>query len=139
MEKKNIIKNMITSKLIAPCGMNCAACVAYLRDKNKCPGCREYSGQKEEYRTKCIIKTCQIIKKNNWKYCTVKCKSFPCQRLKNLDKRYRTKYGMSMIENLEFIKEKGIRAFIKKEKKKRQKGDKIICIHNKKLYEQSKK
>lgn len=27
--------------LIAPCGMNCGTCIAYLRDKNKCPGCPE--------------------------------------------------------------------------------------------------
>ena len=27
--------------LIAPCGMNCNICMAYLREKNKCPGCRE--------------------------------------------------------------------------------------------------
>jgi hypothetical protein len=26
--------------LIAPCGMNCGVCMAYLREKNKCPGCR---------------------------------------------------------------------------------------------------
>lgn len=26
--------------LIAPCGMNCSICMAYLREKNKCPGCR---------------------------------------------------------------------------------------------------
>ncbi len=25
---------------IAPCGMNCATCLAYLRDKNTCCGCR---------------------------------------------------------------------------------------------------
>ncbi len=26
--------------LIAPCGMNCGICLAYLRTKNVCPGCR---------------------------------------------------------------------------------------------------
>ncbi len=26
--------------IIAPCGMNCSICMAYLRGKNKCPGCR---------------------------------------------------------------------------------------------------
>jgi hypothetical protein len=26
--------------LIAPCGMNCASCMNYLRERNKCPRCR---------------------------------------------------------------------------------------------------
>ena len=35
--------------------------------------------------------------------------------LKHLDKRYRTKYNMSMIENLENIMNFGIRKFLKNE------------------------
>jgi rubrerythrin len=38
--------------------------------------------------------------------------------MKNLDKRYRTKYGMSMFENLAFIKEYGLDAFIKYEEER---------------------
>ena len=51
------------------------------------------------------------------KYC-FKCKNFPCDYLKHLDKRYRIKYNMSMIENLENINKLGIRKFIKNEKMK---------------------
>ena len=114
--------------------MNCCICVAYLRDKRKCPGCRDFKGDKREYRRKCIIKNCDKLKKNIWKFCSDKCEKYPCQRLKNLDKRYRTKYGMSMIENLEFIKKKGIRKFIKKEEKRWVSKDGITCVHNKKVY-----
>ena len=56
---------------------------------------------------------------------------FPCAGLKQPDRRYRTKYGMSMIENLEAIKESGIRKFIQKEKKRwtcPECGG-TICIH----------
>jgi len=124
-------------KLIAPCGMNCAICVAYLRDKNKCPGCRML-GQKKDiksiYCKKCSIRDCLILKENKWKYCKKTCSKYVCQRLKNLDKRYRTRYGMSMIKNLEYINKKGIRAFIKNQKKKYIKDGKILCIHNKKYY-----
>ena len=123
-----------SSKLIAPCGMNCSICVAHLREKNTCPGCRDFKGDKGEYRKKCIILNCDIIKKNNWKFCSDRCEKYPCQRLKSLDKRYRTRYGMSMIENLEFIKKNGIRKFIKKEEKKWISPDGIICVHNKKVY-----
>jgi hypothetical protein len=51
-----------------------------------------------------------------------------------LDKRYRTKYGMSMIENLEFIDKKGIRKFLKNEEGKWTRKGKTLCVHNKKLY-----
>ena len=33
-------KSIIKTRLIAPCGMNCAVCLGYLREKNKCPGCQ---------------------------------------------------------------------------------------------------
>ena len=124
--------------LIAPCGMNCSLCIGHLREKNKCPGCREQGkkiNSKSSYIRKCIIKNCDVLKKNKWKFCSNKCEKFPCQRLKNLDKRYRTKYDMSMIENLEFIHKKGIRYFIKREKERWIKNNKIFCVHKKEYYE----
>lgn len=130
----------MNSKLIAPCGMNCNLCLAHLREKKKglcsCPGCRN-DKDKPKSCTDCIIKNCQIIRKNNWRYCSPKCKEYPCKRLKNLDKRYKTKYGMSMIDNLNYIEKEGIRKFIKKENKTWIKGNKIFCIHNKKYFDVS--
>ena len=122
------------TNLIAPCGMNCSLCMAYLRDKNTCPGCRSNDEKTSNYRINCIIKNCERLKKNNWKYCSDKCEKFPCKRLKNLDKRYRNKYEMSMIENLENIKKLGIRKFIEKEKKRWIKGNQIYCVHKKQYY-----
>lgn len=46
------------------------------------------------------------------------CDEFPCKLLLHLDKRYRTNYGMSMIENLTDIKNLGIRRFVKNENEK---------------------
>jgi len=116
------------SNLIAPCGMNCALCMAYLREKNHCPGCGDRAIGVCQ---KCVIKNCDILKKNNWRFCSSKCEKYPCKRLKNLDKRYRTKYNMSMIDNLEFIKNNGIGLFIKKEEEKWrcEKCDGTICVH----------
>jgi hypothetical protein len=34
------MKSSSKYQLIAFCGMNCTLCMAYLRDKNRCPGCR---------------------------------------------------------------------------------------------------
>jgi hypothetical protein len=123
-----------SSNLIAPCGMNCGICVAYLREKNKCPGCRNIDNR-SKYCRKCIIKNCKVLKENKWKFCSSKCDRYPCTRLKNLDKRYKTKYGMSMIENLEFIKENGIIRFIRNEKKRWIKGNKVYCVHNRRFFE----
>ena len=124
--------------LIAPCGMNCTLCIGYLREKNTCPGCREQGkviNAKTTYCRKCIIKNCEILRDNNWKFCSGKCEKYPCQRLKNLDRRYRTKYGMSMIENLEFIHEHGIRKFSRHEKTRWMKEGKVFCVHRKAWFE----
>ena len=42
----------------------------------------------------------------------------PRRRLKQLDKRYRTKYHMSMLDNLAAIKTDGIRAFVQSERER---------------------
>ena len=101
--------------LIAPCGMNCGICMAYLRAKNRCPGCRINVVNKAVSRVKCKIKNCAAIQKGKLRYC-FECGDFPCSNIKKLDKRYRTRYGMSMIENLENIRELGIRSFVRNEK-----------------------
>jgi len=123
-------------KLIAPCGMNCALCVSYLAmktDLNKqgfsrkyCPGCLPRGKH-------CLFMkdTCERVGKGLIRFCS-DCPDFPCARLKSLDQRYRTKYHMSMIENLNAIKEKGMTAFLEEEQTKWQcpqcGGD--ICCHN---------
>lgn len=110
-------KTIIKSDLIAPCGMNCALCMARLiRVKNLCPGCRGDEVYKPKNCVNCVIVNCDHFQETNHKYCSSKCENFPCTRLKNLDQRYRTKYHMSMIDNLTYIEEYGIRAFVKNEK-----------------------
>ncbi len=49
-----------------------------------------------------------------------------------MDKRYRTKYHMSMTENLEYIQTHGMEEFLKKEKEQwRCPGcGGVICCHN---------
>ncbi len=116
--------------LIAPCGMNCGICLAYLHDKNRCNGCWGDNKQKPNSCAKCIIKNCELLKVTESKFC-YECKKFPCTRLKNLDKRYRTKYNMSMLENLEKIKRVGLGKFIADERKrwKCSSCGGTICVH----------
>jgi hypothetical protein len=113
--------NMKTT-LIAPCGMNCALCSAYLAreydlkkqgiSRGYCEGCRP-RGKNCAF----MKQSCERLGNGLVKYC-YECTEYPCRRLRHLDKRYRTNYRMSMIENLEFIREHGIRKFIKKDEEK---------------------
>ena len=108
---------MITNTLIAPCGMNCGICLGYLREKNHCNGCREWSKNKSENCGRCIIIRCELLNKTDSKFC-YDCEKYPCRRLKQLDTRYRTKYNMSMLENLQTIKESGLERFMQLEKER---------------------
>jgi hypothetical protein len=103
--------------LIAPCGMNCGLCIAFLRSRNACPGCRGDDSGKPKTRVACRIKNCERRSRAGADYCGG-CSSFPCELLIRLDKRYRAKYGMSMIENLKAIQASGIRRFIRDEQTK---------------------
>lgn len=98
--------------LIAPCGMNCGLCSAFLRSRNRCPGCRVDDRRKPTTRWECKIRNCAA---SGGEFCTG-CATFPCERLRHLDKRYRTQYGMSMLENLRRIQAEGLRSFAAQEK-----------------------
>lgn len=123
----------ISAVLIAPCGMNCYLCRAYRPDKEyiqTCPGCRGENNSKPKFCVTCRIKNCEKLLTGEFQYC-FQCDGFPCARLKHLDKRYRTKYGMSMLENLENIKKLGVRQFITNQKERWacvQCGT-ILCVH----------
>jgi hypothetical protein len=125
----------LNTSLIAPCGMNCGVCYAYLREKNRCPGCRYPDPHKPITRVRCKIKNCETFKNSNAKFC-FECKEFPCEALKHLDKRYRTKYHMSMIENLKSIQQLGLQQFIQNEQIRWSCSDcdGTICVHNRQCY-----
>lgn len=94
--------------------MNCSLCIGHIRENKKCEGCNIEHPEKPEYCRSCIVTTCE---NRIGDYCNT-CEDLPCRRIKQLDNRYRAKYGMSMIENLEFIDKHGIDAFIEKENEK---------------------
>ncbi len=106
-------------ELVAPCGMNCSLCIAYqfrANDLNK-------HGFRKSYCLGCIPRgkncthmgdACELLRQGSIRFC-FECDSYPCKRLKALDKRYRTKYHLSMIENLDYICQHGAEAFIKRE------------------------
>ena len=105
---------MNKNSFVAPCGMNCSVCAAYLREKNKCPGCRLFNASEPVTIARCKIKNCEVIQKDKAEFC-FDCDNFPCRNLNHLDKRYQTKYNMSMVENLEYIKNEGVEKFLENE------------------------
>ena len=96
--------------LIAPCGMNCGICRVHLRVKNRCCGCRGVNLHKAHHCTTCSIKNCSQLATTASGFC-YDCPKYQCSRLKLLDKRYRQKYYMSMIENLDAIQLEGLDTF----------------------------
>ena len=126
--KKTIV---ILEKEIAPCGINCRLCRAYGRARNACPGCRGDDEGKPKTRTNCRIKRCEKMAGADAGYCH-ECNAFPCSRLIRLDNRYRTKYGTSVIDNLEAMRKLGTSRFIEMEKKKWacHRCGALLCVHN---------
>ena len=121
--------NKIDNSLIAPCGMNCGICMAHLRERKKCYGCNNDDKDQPFHCTKCMIKFCEIKHQSNSIFC-YDCPTYPCKRLKQFDKRYRTKYKMSPIENLAKIKLEGLDKFVQSENVKWTcYCGGIICIH----------
>lgn len=107
--------------LIAPCGMNCSYCSAYLNYKY---------GQKGKLRGKCsgclpsdkhcafLKQRCELLKNKKIRFC-FECNNFPCEQLLKLDRRYRKKHWLvSFSGNNRRIQEVGLGQFIKEQNKK---------------------
>lgn len=100
--------------LVAPCGVNCAACYKYLERKKPCPGClMPGPGQKPAHCRRCHIKDC--AQKRAVTHCAW-CEEFPCKMVKSLEKTYRTRYAVSLIQNGALMKEDGLKKFLERER-----------------------
>jgi predicted enzyme related to lactoylglutathione lyase len=136
--KIDSVKNdKFTKNLIAACGMNCRICIGYFgytvsgkRRKMKCIGCKP-----RDKSCAFLKKYCKKLTKKEIEYC-YECSDFPCFQLEKIDKGYRERYNMSMIENLENIRDNGMDDFLKKQEIKYQCPEcgGVICVHNRKCY-----
>ncbi len=124
------------TELIAPCGMNCSICSRYLARKHDirrkgvsmsyCTGCRP-----RDKRCAFLKKRCDLLLNHEVQFC-YECDTFPCGDLERIDKRYQREYRTSFIENLIFIKQHSLAAFIEHESEKwgcAQCGG-VLCCHN---------
>lgn len=104
------------ANLVAPCGMDCGVCSAYLAYVNHlptkraaithCPGCRIRPKHCAYLKGHCVP-----LSQGEVGFC-FECADYPCAHLRHIDRRYRTTYGMSFLENLDVIQSSGIDAFI---------------------------
>ena len=132
-------------ELVAPCGINCAVCVGFFgytmsgtRRKHKCLGCRTVDELgKSLLRKNCAFlkQYCKLLRKGEVEFC-FECPDYPCSRLRRLDDRYTSKYNVSIIENLNFIREHGKEKFLKTQKEKYQcpTCGGTICVHTNVCY-----
>jgi hypothetical protein len=123
-------------QLIAPCGMNCAICAAYLARQHRvrqkgitmatCEGCRP-----RDKKCAFLKKSCQLLLSNRVQYC-YECGSFPCRRLETIDKKYQTRFRMSMMQNLKDIRQYGAERFLAEQENRWRclHCGGIICCHN---------
>lgn len=116
--RDKLLPDVLVPQLIAPCGMNCGLCMAFVRDKKGCLGCRAGDEGKAKSCVACSIRTCDMINSGEMIFCGSECERFPCPRLKRLDARYRQKYRMSMLENLRVIHDQGVDAFVAAERER---------------------
>ena len=97
----------------APCGMNCLVCYKHCHHKRPCAGCLQSDAGKPAHCRACAIKAC--ARERGLSFC-YECPAHPCKRIKDLDKSYRTRYGVSLLENSAFVKAHGLAAFMERQR-----------------------
>ena len=126
------MEELLTKDLIAPCGMNCGICIGFFgytmsgkKRKSICTGCTP-SGKSCAH----LKKYCKRLLKKEVDYC-YECSEFPCKQLQKLDDKYRKRFNMSMIENLEYIRDNSMKDFLKQQEKKYRCPEcgGFICVH----------
>ena len=105
----------IPTIMLAPCGMNCHVCYVHLMKKKPCTGCRAQDASQPEHCRKYKIKDCAAS--HGICFC-FECMSFPCATIKRLDKSYRQRYQVSLIDNAMRIKTVGAKQHLLEEKEK---------------------
>jgi len=98
---------------IAPCGLYCAECTAFLN--TECGGCRTNEGLSKEFRKYCKIYMCSSTKK--FKIC-LECGEFPCRlfnffKAETLDS---SSWFLDIWANMKQINELGLTVFLKSKK-----------------------
>ena len=116
MEKHS---GMFTAEMIAPCGLDCSICGRAHADTNPCPGCKGPDENKPSFCSeRCGIVLCEKRKENRYTFCD-ECPDYPCGDVMEKENRYTSRYPLyeSPLKNLREIREKGLEAFLERERK----------------------
>jgi hypothetical protein len=105
----------IPTHLLAPCGMNCWVCYVHLRARKPCQGCRGQNASQPAHCRDCKIKAC--ADDHQVEHCG-DCATFPCALIKRLDRSYRQRYQVSLIDNATQLKSLGITVFLETQQAK---------------------
>ena len=108
--------DIISSEMLAPCGINCCVCSRHTTIKKRsvpCEGCLAGDSGKTERCRNCSIKSCAESK--GFERC-FECTDFPCRQIKNIDKSYRKRYSISLVENGRAAEKTGIGLFLEQER-----------------------
>jgi len=125
------------TSLVAPCGINCNQCIAYfgytMSGKPRvhtCNGCRP-----KDKNCAFLKQDCDLLSERAIDFC-FECDDYPCENLKKIDRNYQEKYKISLIENLEFIRDKGVDEFLENQKAKYACSEcgSPLCIHDGRCY-----
>jgi len=119
----------IAAELLAPCGLNCLLCYKHLSAKNPCPGCRQEGAGKPAHCQRCSRKECAQSK--GLAHC-FQCEQFPCKLIKNLERTYSKRYGVSLIENGRMARARGLEQFMQQERGRWScsECEGIVCMHD---------
>ncbi len=119
----------IAEEMFAPCGLNCLLCYKHLATKNACPGCRQEGAGKPAHCLHCSRKDCAQAR--GLTHC-FQCDQFPCKLIKNLERTYIKRYGVSLIENGRAARADGLAQFMQHEKGRWSctSCHGIVCMHD---------
>lgn len=100
------------------------------KQRTPCPGCIGEDTGKPKHCRSCKIKNC--VRQKGLIYC-YKCSDFPCKLIRNLEKSYNKRYGESLAENTNIVKDNGIAFLMDKHNKKYccAKCGGVISLHDK--------
>lgn len=120
----------ILPEMIAPCGMICSLCLAFQRTKNRCNGCMSAEASAIRHCSVCLLRNCEEHKTAPSEFCR-ECRKFPCPRMRQIEKRYVARYGMSFTENMDQIRATGAEAFsiAASEKWRCKQCGQLLCVH----------
>ena len=105
----------IAETMLAPCGIDCGVCYVHLKNKKPCLGCWGQDDSKPQHCRQCKIKVCAM--EQGIDFCS-SCSSFPCAIIKRLDKSYRQRYQVSLVDNALRQKRVGAKQHLSEEREK---------------------